>query len=271
MASKVAAILCKILPSKFTEIVHPALKRKYPFIMYALEMPIFDGFLYIPTGRKLGIATNFQYKLWVQGESKANLRDIFYSKVYERRFSIGKGNVVIDVGANVGAFTIKAARQVGPTGKVIAIEPEAENLALLYKNTRHLSNVVVIGKAASGSKGQQKLYQAPQPFLFSTQSDYGLGFTEVEADSVDNIVSELGLDRVDFIKIDVEGAELEVLEGAAKTLNLPGVGIAMEACHYDSELDEVTRYLESRGIATWASHDRLFLYAKTPALAERGF
>ena len=254
----------KVLPSRFTRVIHPALQRRYPFILYTLEMPVFDGFFYIPTGRKIGIATNFKYKLWVQGESKTHLRDIFYSKVYERMFSVERSNVVIDVGANIGAFTIKAARQVGPTGKVVAIEPEAGNLALLRKNTRHLANVVVVEKAASSSKGQQKLYQAPKSFLFSTHQDYGLGHIKVEADTVDNIVSELGLDRVDFIKIDAEGAELEILEGATETLNSPGVRIAMEVGHYDSELDEVRRYLESRGIATWASPDSLFLYAKTP-------
>ena len=200
-------VLEKVLPLKFTRVIHPALKRKYPFIIYTLEMPIFSGFLYIPIERKLGIATNFKYKLWISGENRAQLKEIFNLQVYERMFSVERGNVVIDVGANIGVFTIKAARQVGPTGKVIAIEPEPGNLALLRKNAKHLANVVVVGKAASSSKGREKLYGAPKSWLFSTtdNDNYGLGYIEVEADTVDNIVSELGLDRVDFIKIDVEG------------------------------------------------------------------
>jgi hypothetical protein len=75
--------------------------------------------------------------------------DVFVRKVYERFYRLREGDVVIDVGAHVGMFTVKAAMSVGERGKVVAIEPVEENVRLLRKNVElhELDNVVIIGKA----------------------------------------------------------------------------------------------------------------------------
>lgn len=138
---------------------------------------------------------------------------------YERYLKVNRGDIVLDVGASVGGFTISVAPKVGADGVLVAIEPEPNNSICLEKNTSKLNNVRIVRKYVSNHKGKEKLCVARK-----YRKELGIPadneYIEVQTDTLDSIVSNLEIERVDFMKMDVEGAELEVIERAEKTLKI---------------------------------------------------
>lgn len=92
-------------------------------------------------------------------------------------------------------------------------------------------------------------------------------YIEIETDCLDNMIVGLGLERVDFIKIDVEGAELETLRGATRTLASPGVEVTIAAYHSSPdgqpELSSILYYLASRAFQAqiYEKNDCPYVYA----------
>jgi FkbM family methyltransferase len=175
------------------------------------------------------------------------LMEIFHFNIYEKFYKIKKKDVVVDAGAFVGMFAAKAAKAVGRKGKVIAIEPEKENLEFLKRNIEEnrLENIVVIGKGLWYEKGKKRLYLG---YSSSASLVYPASrWMEVEVDTLDNLISELNL-NVDFIKMDVEGAELEVLKGAEKVLggNLNIVIGAYHKLNGEQTYKKIVPFLEAR-------------------------
>jgi FkbM family methyltransferase len=143
-------------------------------------------------------------------------------------FTPNEGDTVIDVGAHIGLYTLIAAKRVGSSGKVIAIEPDPDNFKILRKNIllNQLSNVEALECAVYSTREKLKLFlpeveQGRTIFNTVMQDRAGRSnnFLEVEANTLDNILNENNVQRVDYLKIDVEGAELEVLKGAVDTLS----------------------------------------------------
>jgi FkbM family methyltransferase len=138
--------------------------------------------------------------------------------------------IVVDVGAHYGRYTLIAAKRIGPKGKVIAIEADPKNFDMLNKNIKlnELSeHVITLNFAATSNKSKVKLsipekksghtiYSSIIPDRAPTEK-----FIEVNANTLDNLLHENGIsiEEVNWIKIDVEGAELEVLKGATNVLS----------------------------------------------------
>ncbi len=135
-----------------------------------------------------------------------------------------KDTVFVDVGAYMGLYTVYACRR---ARRVLAVEPNPMALAYLKANValNNCHNTIVVPKAASDKMGVVKL-RIPRPArrgLIPTTASIVWSFEEtleidVETDTLDNIVDEAGLDTVDFVKIDIEGAEGLVVKGAERTL-----------------------------------------------------
>lgn len=130
------------------------------------------------------------------------------------------GQVVVDVGANLGLLTLAFARAVGPAGRVLAVEPAEETFGALERQVRinDLKHVTAIHAALADKPGAMRLYHHADPgrnSLVAGASDDG---EEVPVTTLDALLAEHGIGRVDVLKIDVEGAEPLVLAGAAKTL-----------------------------------------------------
>ena len=126
------------------------------------------------------------------------------------------GQTFVDVGANVGYFSVLAAQLVGPTGTVIAVEPEARNLDLLYRNLARngCEGALVIPYAAHSAGGTMTL---------SLDEENRGGHRLVPRDHAGVCVRCVRLDdvlpeRVDVVKIDVQGYDHEVIEGLQRTL-----------------------------------------------------
>jgi FkbM family methyltransferase len=135
--------------------------------------------------------------------------------------SLRTGDVFLDVGANVGFFTLLAARRVGAAGRVVAFEPVPANVGVLQRNllVNRLRNVTVIPRAVAESAGVEDLWLTDCPGG-GTLTSVG----QRPADAQQELrVSTLSLDEwidgnpgpVRLIKVDVEGAELPVLRGMA--------------------------------------------------------
>jgi len=128
------------------------------------------------------------------------------------------GMTVLDIGANVGFYALHFARKVGPQGKVYAFEPIPEYFNRLKEHIvlNNATNIVPVPVALLDQKGVAKMSIASgDSSLFHHESDQ---FVDVPLTTLDNFVAENQIDRVDAIKLDVEGAELHVIRGADQTI-----------------------------------------------------
>ena len=150
-------------------------------------------------------------------------------RLFER--AIRPGTTVVDVGANIGYNTVYLARRVGAGGRVVAIEPAADNLRVLRENVARnaLPNVVVQPVAAGSTREVRDLFLRGETSAVNSlfrESVYAAvsGVEKVAVVPADEIVEG----HADFIKIDVEGAELDALEGMTRLLSYPGVALVVE-------------------------------------------
>ncbi|HUU84704.1 MAG TPA: FkbM family methyltransferase [Phycisphaerae bacterium] len=150
---------------------------------------------------------------------------IFYHGVWEPQATrsicpmVREGMTVVDVGAHTGYYTLLFARRVGPEGRVLAFEPEERGLAFLRRNLELNGhrNVTVLPVALSNRAARaaecQKAFYASDAGAEPPPDASG-----VVARVFDRLVDDLGIQRLDVVKIDVEGAELHVLEGMSESL-----------------------------------------------------
>jgi FkbM family methyltransferase len=144
-----------------------------------------------------------------------------------------RGDVVLDCGANVGTFSHKACGL--GAAQVVAIEPASRNLDCLRRNLdRNIaSRQVVLETRGLWDKEETLVLNMDKgnPLKHRVVADRGASLlTQICVTTIDNIVSELRLDRVNFIKMDVEGAELKALSGGRNTIRThrPLLAIAVE-------------------------------------------
>lgn len=132
---------------------------------------------------------------------------------------IRPGDVVLDVGANVGFFTLMAAALTGPSGHVVAFEPSPKNATALRANlaANRLTTVQVVEAAVAAEEGQCTLHMNESNQEASLVNALGHESITVQTVTVDSEMRRLGL-APNVIKIDVEGAEDDVIRGMRSTL-----------------------------------------------------
>jgi FkbM family methyltransferase len=156
------------------------------------------------------------------------------------RFTPNEGDVVIDIGAHIGLYTIIGSKRVGTQGKVVAIEAHPGNFEMLNRNIKlnQLTNVIPLNYAVYSKETKIKLYlpsgesgftkyNTIMPNWINTQEK----FVEVNANTLDYLLqlNKIRQEEINWIKIDVEGAEFEVLKGATNVLSKSkDVAILME-------------------------------------------
>jgi FkbM family methyltransferase len=146
---------------------------------------------------------------------------------------VSPGMIAVDVGANVGLHTLGLARRVGEAGRVHALEPDPANFRLLAHAVKkaHLANARLHQVAASDAPGTLTLYvsdanRGDHRTAPAAEARRSFSVSAVPLD--DLLASE---PRVDFMKIDVQGAEVAVFRGFKKTLAAnPGLGVLAELC-----------------------------------------
>jgi FkbM family methyltransferase len=132
------------------------------------------------------------------------------------------GDVAIDVGANVGLYSLVAALAVRPGGTVYALEPNPRTAEQLRRNLdlNEITNVIVHGCAAASTRGSAvlRLSDPLEPGLATIASEEGEVVANVETVRVDDVIAEYAIEHVSLLKIDAEGAEADVLDGARTSL-----------------------------------------------------
>ena len=147
-----------------------------------------------------------------------------------KRFTPKEGDIVIDIGAHIGLYTIISSKRVGANGKVVDIEADPSNFEMLNSNIKlnQLTNVIPLNYAVHSKETKVKLYlpsgesgftkyNTIMPNWINAQEK----FVEVNANTLDYLLqlNEIRQEEVNWIKIDVEGAEFEVLKGATNVLS----------------------------------------------------
>jgi len=160
---------------------------------------------------------------------------------YDNIIKAKEGDVVFDAGAYVGDTALWFCKAVGPQGKVYAFEPEPRNFAKLKANLERnkVTNVIPLQLALSETEGGMQVASGGNS---STITQTGTG-TSVKVTTIDKFVEANTLPRVDFIKMDVEGHELKVLEGAHETIQAFKPSLALSAYHRGDDLIELTKFL----------------------------
>lgn len=166
------------------------------------------------------------FKMYLDPTDALELRT---NKVFEKfetelvKKEIKNGDIVLDIGANIGYFSLVFSQVVGTNGRVFAFEPDPNNFALLKKNVEinNLKNVALNQKAVSDVSKSLPLYLCeynhaqhriyPSPRCNET--------VMVDAITIDEYLAGTEFyNRINFVKMDVEGAEYNVIEGMKKTL-----------------------------------------------------
>ncbi|CAN5148991.1 hypothetical protein BH11BAC6_BH11BAC6_11960 [soil metagenome] len=139
------------------------------------------------------------------------------------------GDMFIDIGANIGLFSLYAAKHVGESGTVISFEPTPDIYKRFNENIElnHFNNVNPVNIGLSDSKTSLRLQVSENGLdgwnTFAKSSDSMFtGSIEVPVDTLDNFIADnnIPLNKLRFIKIDVEGWEIPVIKGALQTINV---------------------------------------------------
>ena len=224
-------------------------KRKSPEVLRSILSLFKDKNLIVPLP-----IDNFGYYIRIKDSNHFSpLFGIYLEDCYDQS-QLKTGMNVIDIGAHIGMYTVLAAEKVGNTGKVIAIEPELKNYKQLIENIdlNGFKNIISQNIALADYEGSGKLYfgsfSESHSLIFPEDKN---SYIEVPVKTLDNLLEELNLRKVDIIKIDAEGAEVPILKGAEKTLKAnPNCKVIVASYHYPSQIKEVSQFLNDRGFKT---------------------
>jgi FkbM family methyltransferase len=179
---------------------------------------------------KMPIPLRLPFGAWWLAEKSALDHELMYNEFERMETEFVKGLLrrdmtVVDAGAHHGLYTLLASQRVGRKGRVIAIEPSPRERERLGKHLRvnRCSNTELVPCALGEDPAEMDLYlvdgfQDWCNSLRPPEVDEPIRTVRVSVRRLDDVLAELGVSKVDFIKLDVEGAELSVLHGAMKLL-----------------------------------------------------
>jgi FkbM family methyltransferase len=175
----------------------------------------------------------------------AVLREVYLERIYDARFHIDPRGTILDLGANVGMFTVLAAKKLVPHGRVVAVEPNPDVAAVLRRNLEEngIANVDLIEAAAYTSDGEARLELASHSSGASIwRKEQGGKIVMVSTVKVSRVVEDLG--SVELLKVDIEGAEWPIFFDSDPKMWKSIKRIAMEF-HLDSANGRTTADLSA--------------------------
>ena len=172
-------------------------------------------------------------------------------------FAPDPGNVVVDIGAYVGRYSLRASKKVGNSGIVIAIEPDPRAYRVLAQNLafNRARNVRSFNLAISNHDGTCELQIGKPGFTSLEKETFEASHIEnkktreitVVCRTLNSLLDELDIKKVDWIKVDVEGAEYQVLQGMLGVLNRNDHVKCVFEIHHANGVDKVKPELRKMG------------------------
>lgn len=173
------------------------------------------------------------------------------------------GSVVIDIGAQIGVFSVYVARR-GPAGiRVHSFEPMGANHSLLQTNLKlnGITNVTAHNAAVTAVPGTFKLYLSAENTGMHSLYGGGDRFEEVEGRGFNELFDSLKIDHCDVLKMDCEGAEYDIFKNARADV-LKRIGAIIMEYHDEARLPELRAGLETAGFQVRVFEDHPMLYAR---------
>ena len=216
MLNKILALQAKIFLGK-------GIDKKFPFLVSLYKKVCFlvakngEGLVDIPLNSKLLVSekdTGLGLFLRTKGEFEPIQTKLFLEL-------IKPGNTFLDLGANIGYYSVLTSKVVGQNGKVFAFEPDPQNLNFLKKNValNQANNVQIVEAAVGKTIRKQELRQDLSNPGESTLAQTKNGSkVKVKVTTLDKFLNQAQIKKTDVVKIDIEGAEIDALKGGQKFL-----------------------------------------------------
>ena len=175
------------------------------------------------------------------------------------RHYLRPGGTFVDVGANEGYFSVLAARLLGPSGRVIAVEPQRRLRPVIERNLElnGLTNVTIHECAVSDADGEARLHLTPDTITGSSglaqMTRYRVPTTTVHTVTLETLLADAGVEHVDLMKMDIEGFEHEAILGSPDVFRRGRIGTIALELHRSRitarglDPDEIVRFVESYG------------------------
>jgi FkbM family methyltransferase len=236
LLDKIILLFLKIIYLALRVSIRIALGKKRTDRLYIKRNIGFNSFLYkflkfFSVGNSILLKVNvpkYNYKFYCRINNEDYTFMTGHEEEIEEHFNPNDGDIVVDVGAHAGHYTLISSKRVGQNGKVIAIEADPTNFEILNRNIQlnGLTNVIPLNYAAYSKQTKLKLYLPVEESGFSIYNTIMVNrakpeekFIEVNANTLDYLLQQNGINHVNWIKIDVEGAEFEVLKGTINILS----------------------------------------------------
>lgn len=220
---------------------------------------------FAPKGKtlKIRIQPDINYYFRSRTADRNVIKEVWARKIYERHgFDIQHSDTVVDLGGHIGVFSVLAAKR-ATNGTVYAFEPMKDNYEVLLSNLKlnGIDNVVAENIAISKETGQSKLY------LSSQESAKKVGYITgghslfpskerdktilVETQTLDSVMKRLGISSIDYLKIDTEGSEFDILYSASKETLGKIQKIVMELHPFgDNTAEKMIEFLSEHGFSS---------------------
>lgn len=207
-------------------------------------------------------STSFQFEFKDEGKYKGgrgiylfreNIEDLM---MYGDQF-IKKGDVCIDVGANQGIYTLAFSSMVGESGTIISIEPQKYAIEKINRfiDLNKFAQPIIINAALSDKEGIATLDMSKGSGYASIVRNFGKKDTiDVKTRTLDSIIIDNNLSELDFIKMDIEGAELDALKGATDSLKKFKPKICLE-CEPE-RFEQINQYLNKFGYSPYIFNEK---------------
>lgn len=229
-------------------IAYPAVRAAEDVVWWRMRRPEAQDFCVSVLGHRMFLLrddTGVSKELAVYGVHEP-LATRVLSKI------VGPGMHVVDIGSNVGYFLLIEARLVGRDGVVVGFEPEPANFRLLQRNVQAngYTNVILLNEAVGDQEAVASLSVARQSNWHSLTDVPWETVTRipVEVVALDRVLEDLSFDRVDVVRMDIEGYERRALDGMRRTLDRSRPGLLAEIHPHlldPTTLDEFFRDLQA--------------------------
>jgi FkbM family methyltransferase len=219
----------------------------------------FDAYVNTKTKERLGPIANHDGSFDLSGkkffcpsenwhELLDVLHEVFMLDQYQVRRFFEKDTIAIDAGANLGSFSVFAAQN-APEGNVYAFEPVSKTFGIAEKNVEPYPNIECFHVGLGDKETEKNIVTSPVAMLGSAfedsgmpqaaQGDRGAGLERAMITTIDAFVLARRIPRIDFIKIDTEGYEANILNGARQTIKKWRPVVAMSAYHHPQDKTEL--------------------------------